>query len=146
MRDMEDFCFCNSDISLQIVSGGAAPEGLYGRVTLKVGEDYVDYIRSDVAKNQLAAAQAENLRLRDALVSLLSWVDDWAETGDTDFPRIEGMCNQAISSQPGGMSALREVIAKAFEEFDDIQAKNNVDFNDYVSKLRSGEWTPEALK
>ena len=31
----EDFCYCDDDISLQMVSGGAALEGLYGRVTLK---------------------------------------------------------------------------------------------------------------
>ena len=39
----EQFCYCGNEISLQMVSGGAAPEGLYGRVTLKVGDKYVDY-------------------------------------------------------------------------------------------------------
>lgn len=40
------FCFCGDEISLQIVSGGAAPEGLYGRVTLKVNGEYVDYVKA----------------------------------------------------------------------------------------------------
>lgn len=43
----EDFCYCNDEISLQIVSGGGAPEGLYGRVTLKISGEYVNYVRAD---------------------------------------------------------------------------------------------------
>jgi hypothetical protein len=41
----EKFCFCNNDISLQMVSGGAATEGLHGRVTLKVKGVYVNYVK-----------------------------------------------------------------------------------------------------
>jgi hypothetical protein len=45
----EDFCYCDDDISLQMVSGGAAPEGLYGRVTLKIGDAYVNYVKAQPA-------------------------------------------------------------------------------------------------
>ena len=45
----EDFCYCNDDISLQIVSGGAAKEGLYGRVTLLIDGKYVDYVPAESA-------------------------------------------------------------------------------------------------
>lgn len=38
-------CYCGEEISLQSVSGGHAPEGLYGRVTLRIGSHYVDYVR-----------------------------------------------------------------------------------------------------
>lgn len=38
-------CYCGEEISLQSVSGGRAPEGLYGRATLKIGNQYVDYVR-----------------------------------------------------------------------------------------------------
>lgn len=92
-------------------------------------------------QQQLANSQAENLRLRKALESLLSWVDDWAETSDTDFPRIEALCREALylSIPSGDMSALREVIAQVLEEVvsDPLPESN---------WIRSGEWTPEALK
>jgi len=52
----EDFCYCDHEISLQRVSGGATPEGLYGRVTLQVKGEYVDYVPASA----LAALQAEN--------------------------------------------------------------------------------------
>lgn len=45
----EDFCYCDDDISLQMVSGGAALEGLYGRVTLKINGQYVDYVKAQPA-------------------------------------------------------------------------------------------------
>ena len=41
----QDFCYCDSHVSLQIVSGGASKEGYLGRVTLKIDDEYVDYIR-----------------------------------------------------------------------------------------------------
>ena len=37
------FCYCNKEVSLQMVSGGAAPEGYLGKVTLRVGDQYRDY-------------------------------------------------------------------------------------------------------
>ena len=52
----EDFCYCGHEISLQMVSGGAAPEGLYGRVMLQVKGEYVDYVPAST----LAALRAEN--------------------------------------------------------------------------------------
>lgn len=103
---------------------------------VRVGSEYADKFRK-----QLAECQAENLRLRKALESLLSWVDDWAETSDTDFPRIEALCEEALylSIPSGDPSALREVIAQVIEEHEGKE-------RGYYDILRSGEWTPEALK
>jgi len=67
----EDFCYCDHEISLQIVSGGAAPEGLYGRVTLQVKGEYVDY----VPDSTLASLQAENERLQAQLDNATKWID-----------------------------------------------------------------------
>ena len=53
MPEHEDFCYCGNEISLQMVSGGAAPEGLYGRVTLKVGDKYVNYYAAPVRTKDL---------------------------------------------------------------------------------------------
>lgn len=41
----EHSCYCDDSIIPQMVSGGAAPEGLYGRVTLLVDGKYVDYVQ-----------------------------------------------------------------------------------------------------
>ena len=57
----EDFCYCDDDISLQMVSGGAAPEGLYGRVTLKIGDAYVNYVKAQPALVLLTDVQILNL-------------------------------------------------------------------------------------
>ena len=59
----EDFCYCDHEISLQTVSGGAAPEGLYGRVTLKVKGQYIAYAPASA----LAALQAELTQARDEI-------------------------------------------------------------------------------
>ena len=40
-----DPCFCHDGVSLQIVSGGAAPEGYLGKVTLLIDGEYVDYVK-----------------------------------------------------------------------------------------------------
>ncbi len=42
----EDSCFCHSGVSLQSVSGGAAPEGYLGKVTLLIDGEYVDYVKA----------------------------------------------------------------------------------------------------
>lgn len=39
----QQFCFCNEDISLQLVSGGDTKCGLYEEVTLLIGDTYVTY-------------------------------------------------------------------------------------------------------
>lgn len=42
----EDSCFCHSGVSLQSVSGGAAPEGYLGKVTLLIDGENVDYVKA----------------------------------------------------------------------------------------------------
>ena len=39
-------CFCHDGVSLQMVSGGAAPEGYLGKVTLLIDGEYVDYVKA----------------------------------------------------------------------------------------------------
>ena len=50
----QDSCFCHSGVSLQMVSGGAAPEGYLGWVTLLIDGAYVDYVRARPAQEQVA--------------------------------------------------------------------------------------------
>ena len=50
----QDSCFCHSGVSLQMVSGGAAPEGYLGWVTLLIDGAYVDYVRARLAQEQVA--------------------------------------------------------------------------------------------
>lgn len=38
-------CFCDSEISLQSVAGGAHPTGLHGTVWLRIGDQTVEYVR-----------------------------------------------------------------------------------------------------
>ncbi len=61
----EDFCYCDDDISLQMVSGGAAPEGLYGRVTLKIGDAYVNYVKAQPAPVPLTDLQLSEIAVSD---------------------------------------------------------------------------------
>jgi hypothetical protein len=37
------FCYCDDGVSLQMVSGGGAPEGYLGKVTLRIGDQYREY-------------------------------------------------------------------------------------------------------
>lgn len=46
LPEQQDSCFCHDGVSLQIVSGGAAPEGYLGKVTLLIDGKYVDYVKA----------------------------------------------------------------------------------------------------
>jgi hypothetical protein len=51
----ESFCFCNDEISLQMISGGASKEGYRGKVTLLLDDGvYIDYIRKDLYDSEVA--------------------------------------------------------------------------------------------
>ena len=57
----EQFCYCNDEISLQTVAGGANKAGLYGEVTLKMEDgSYKTYVKKDafdyVAEAHLTAS------------------------------------------------------------------------------------------
>jgi hypothetical protein len=53
--DTEDFCYCNKDISLQIVSGGAASAGLYGEITVRMSDgSYVTYVKKSNDNQNMA--------------------------------------------------------------------------------------------
>lgn len=49
----EQFCYCNDSISLQSVSGGGSAEGLYGSVRLKVGGEFVRYVKQPSQAGEL---------------------------------------------------------------------------------------------
>jgi hypothetical protein len=53
----EDSCFCHEGVSLQIVSGGAAPEGYLGKVTLLIDGKYVDYVKAQPVQEPVAWEQ-----------------------------------------------------------------------------------------
>ena len=88
-------------------------------------------------EQQLAAAQAENLRLREALENAkIAMQDIGAARCHYDI------VIQALATPPGDMAALREVCARVI-----VEAKDNyVNVRNAADDLRSGEWTPEALK
>ena len=88
-------------------------------------------------EQQLAASLAEKL----GLVELLARSADMLPACG-----LRDELHEALSTQPGDQSALREVIAKVLEDvaFDLGCAEDFM--ADVIEKLRSGEWTPEALK
>ena len=53
----EAFCYCNEDVSLQMVSGGGAPEGYLGKVTLRIGDQYREYRSHPDAPSGTTTAQ-----------------------------------------------------------------------------------------
>lgn len=60
---IEDFCFCNNEVSLQSVSGGGAPEGYLGKVRLKINGEYVSYVREKTPPAQPAERVVEGMVL-----------------------------------------------------------------------------------
>ena len=52
----KDSCFCHDGASLQTVSGGAAPEGYLGKVTLLIDGEYVDYVKAQPAQEPVCPA------------------------------------------------------------------------------------------
>ena len=86
-------------------------------------------------QQQLAAAQAENLRLRMVL-ERLACLGNGDEYGNSIGNRI---AQDALATPPGDMAALREVIACVLEEI----LSSPKPESDWI---RSGEWTPDCLK
>lgn len=57
----EEPCFCDSEISLQSVAGGAHPTGLHGTVWLRIGDQTVEYVRkssSPAVRNEIPPADS----------------------------------------------------------------------------------------
>ena len=95
-----------------------------------------------VMEQQLAASQADNLRLRE-----------FAEFAWRDVPMNEyafKMCEEALATPPGDMTALREWGARTIEEIAEsfgIADLELVDvFVEAAKQLREGKWTPWALR
>ena len=60
-KPAEDFCYCGPDVSLQMVSGGGAPEGYLGKVTLRIGDKLKDYLPSAEPAQSIAVQEPEPL-------------------------------------------------------------------------------------
>jgi hypothetical protein len=60
--EQQDSCFCHDGVSLQIVSGGAAPEGYLGKVTLLIDGKYVDYVKAQPEQDQSVTDELQSLR------------------------------------------------------------------------------------
>ena len=84
---------------------------------------------------QLAACQAENLRLRETVKAASSHVKP------TCFDLYEQL-QEALSTPSGDKSALREVIALVLAEVEHRRWATKL----AIDQLRSGEWTPEVLR
>lgn len=83
-----------------------------------------------------------------ALDSLVSWVDDWAETSDTDFPRIEAQVNAARSSPPSTElleSRDRKWDAKLLRAAKDQTqlVTTDAELEVLAAARESGEWEPK---
>jgi hypothetical protein len=92
-------------------------------------------------EQQLADSQADRLRLIAVLKSYdgSRALDQWDENV-MPSREWEKQRSNALSTPTGDLSALRELIAQAFDEW------AGYDESEAVDKLRSGEWTPECLK
>lgn len=120
----------------------------------KIARDMKDHEAGiDSLRQQLAACQAEKLRLRDAVEFYLA-ANDPSEFGCACDPSVGHLCGpchahkqqtplrQALATPPGDLSALREVCARVILESNERDEALMTD----IEQLRSGEWTPECLK
>ena len=73
-----DSCFCHDGVSLQMVSGGAAPEGYLGKVTLLIDGEYVDYAKAQPEEQEPVAWK---LMPRDATDAMLKAMDECSTEG-----------------------------------------------------------------
>lgn len=86
----EDFCYCDDSISLQIVSGGGSKEGLYGKVTLKLNGEYVDYVQATLQQAERREMQETEQMLR-AEIARLQAVASRAVPSEARLPLLETM-------------------------------------------------------
>ena len=68
MEAGEQPCFCDEHVSLQMVSGGGAPEGYLGKVTLRIGDQYRDYYTHPQPKAEPALPKLIGWRTSDYLM------------------------------------------------------------------------------
>ena len=82
----EDFCYCNDGISLQIVSGGGHAAGLYGCLTVKIGDEYIQYMRNGAIYARPVPAIPEGYALvpKAEFDRLMYWLDRCERKGHLD--------------------------------------------------------------
>ena len=108
-------------------------------------------------EQQLAVSLAENLRLRELVpkripngfVSFGKWYAEQEDIFADPHNRMSLFkkkyliaCEEALSAPPGDQSALREVIAQVLAEVEHRRWATKL----AIDQLRSGEWTPDAIK
>lgn len=99
--EQEQPCYCGPAASLQMVSGGAAPEGYLGKVTLLIDGAYVDYVK---AQPPLPVQKPDELT-----IAYMSGLYD----GKKKRPWV-GLTNEEISATSKG-HMVRSTYARAIE-------------------------------
>lgn len=127
--EQQDACFCHDGVSLQIVSGGAAPEGYLGKVTLLIDGKYVDYVKAQPAQQPVAwavqacskmwrgefaeiDAKAEAKRIGGTCVAFALYTEPpqrpWVGLTEEDFVAINQSCLTKLQAAGSAESILKE--------------------------------------
>ena len=120
---------------------------------LKTALGVIDKI-DDTYEEKIAALLVAIEAKGAAIDSLVSWVDDWAETSDTDFPRLEAQVNAARVLSPSAelleardrnrdAKLLRHLKLHLYDATFHHRIAKCIDLKELASKRESGEWQPE---
>ena len=113
-----------------------------------IGKEAADKIEE--FEQKLAASQADNLRLREALIRSIErmcFAEPWsAAESDIEFAK------KALATQPSDLSALREVIAQVLDELVKARhmtnyAVNQLRFADrFFNRAMNGDEIADAIR
>lgn len=105
---LSSMCCCDPEFNLSMYAGGASAEGLYGTLTMQMQGVFVKYVREE----QLAASQAREQQLREALDELVDLVQAIMEG---EYKPDSFTCQPALQALalPQDTTALEAMIAKA---------------------------------
>lgn len=110
---LSSMCCCDPEFNLSMYAGGASAEGLYGTLTMQMQGVFVKYVREE----QLAASQAREQQLREALVACVCAMQDYqAGIGITElFDKGERLGRLVLLSEKQDTTAFEAMIQKAGE-------------------------------
>ena len=128
----QDSCFCHSGVSLQMVSGGAAPEGYLGWVTLLIDGAYVDYVRARPAQEQVARIAVLEAALNEIAYAGMSvsqeMSDDYKQAWHASRAwEFIGIAAQAIDQES---TPAQEPVAWQFMNGSTFRKRRPEDFSD----------------